>query len=302
MRFWSVSWQGRLRSPVSLPARMRSSTRASRRYRSSRSASWRPGPPRVVLVRNPVMRMPLESVVRSCAPGCGRSLCRISLVPGGQPVSGVSPVASATHAPSRGSICTPVSASRGLRGLIRRGSTPARAAPRGRCARRGARSWRRRRTPPPASRGRCSSRPYRGAAARGPAPRGCEWRGRRTRAADGTRRSSHVRVASCSSECAVTSVASRSMSTCRFWTGAPAMLHTRSRARRIDRRDGVVGVGSQAGDQPQHRRIRGPNTAGCARSTAISAAESPAARDRYREVGHDLARIVCGRRRPPLPQ
>ena len=84
-----------------------------------------------------------------------------------------------------------------------------------------------------------------------------------------------MRVASCSSECAVTSVASRSMSTCRFWTGAPAMLHTRSRPRRIDRRDGVVGVGSQAGDQPQHRRIRGPNTAGCARSTAISAAASP---------------------------
>ena len=63
---------------------MRSSTRAWRRWRSSRSASWRPGPPRAVLVRNPVTRRPSASVIRSCAPGCGRSLRRISRVPVGQ--------------------------------------------------------------------------------------------------------------------------------------------------------------------------------------------------------------------------
>jgi len=42
-RFWAASWNGRLRSPVSLPARIRSSTRAWRRCRSSRSASCPPG-------------------------------------------------------------------------------------------------------------------------------------------------------------------------------------------------------------------------------------------------------------------
>ena len=79
------------------------------------------GPAGVVLVRNPVTRSPSASVIRSCAPGCGRSLRRISRVPGGQEDMSTRPVASATQAPSRGSICTPCLGGAGFAGLIRRG-------------------------------------------------------------------------------------------------------------------------------------------------------------------------------------
>ncbi len=91
-----------------------SSTRAWRRWCSSRSASWRPGPPGAVLVRKPVIRIPSWSVMRSCAPGWGRSLRRISRVPAGQADRSTSSVSSATQAPSRSSIRGPLCPARGL--------------------------------------------------------------------------------------------------------------------------------------------------------------------------------------------
>ncbi len=48
--------------------------------------------PRVVLVANAVIRCPSTSVIRSCAPGCGRSLRTITRIPAGQPVRSSSPV------------------------------------------------------------------------------------------------------------------------------------------------------------------------------------------------------------------
>ena len=68
------------------------------------------GPPWAVLVRNPVTRCPSASVNRSCAPGCGRSLRRISRVPAGQADRSTSPVASATQAPVAGFDLPPVEA------------------------------------------------------------------------------------------------------------------------------------------------------------------------------------------------
>ena len=50
---------------------------------------------------NAVTRSPSESVNRSCAPGCGRSLRRINRVPAGQLLRSTRSVASATQAPSR---------------------------------------------------------------------------------------------------------------------------------------------------------------------------------------------------------
>ena len=60
----------------------RSSTRACWRWRNSRPEAG-PRSRRSWVVRNPVTRCPSASVNRSCAPGCGRSLCRISRVPAG---------------------------------------------------------------------------------------------------------------------------------------------------------------------------------------------------------------------------
>ena len=57
--------------------------------------------PSGVSVMNPVTRCPSESVNRSCAPGWGRSLRRISRVPSGHADRSTRSVASATHAPSR---------------------------------------------------------------------------------------------------------------------------------------------------------------------------------------------------------
>jgi hypothetical protein len=74
--------QRQVAQPVSFAARIRSSQRTRRRCRSSRSASC----PRRVLVAKAVSRCPSASVMRSCAPGCGRSLPAISRIPVGQPV------------------------------------------------------------------------------------------------------------------------------------------------------------------------------------------------------------------------
>jgi hypothetical protein len=92
---------GQLRSPVALSWRMRSSMRACWRWRSSRPASWPGTTPLPVSVRNAVTRSPSESVNRSCAPGCGRSLRRSNRVPVGQLLRSTRSVASATQAPSR---------------------------------------------------------------------------------------------------------------------------------------------------------------------------------------------------------
>ncbi len=59
---------------MSFAHRMWSSARARRRLRSSRSASC----PQGVLVANAVNRCASTPVIRSCAPGCGRSLRTIT--------------------------------------------------------------------------------------------------------------------------------------------------------------------------------------------------------------------------------
>ena len=109
-----------LRRPVSFAALIRSSTRAWRRWRSSRSGSWWPGPPGVVLVRNPVIRRPSASVIRSCAPGWGRSLRRINRVPGGQDDMSTHPVASATQG-AVAELDLHAVLNAGFAGLLRRG-------------------------------------------------------------------------------------------------------------------------------------------------------------------------------------
>ena len=92
IRFWSKSWSGRLLRPVSFASRMRSSQRARRRCRTSRSASC----PRRLLVAKAVMRLPSTSVIRSWAPGWGRSERMMMRIPAGQVDRSSSPVSSAT--------------------------------------------------------------------------------------------------------------------------------------------------------------------------------------------------------------
>jgi len=92
---WQVPQSGVFRQ------RIRSSARARRRCCTSRSASRPPA----TLVANTVMRQPSLSVMRSCAPGCGRSRRAITRIPAGHalPVpAGMWRVSSATWAPSRG--------------------------------------------------------------------------------------------------------------------------------------------------------------------------------------------------------
>ena len=56
------------------PGHVTTTDGARRRCRSSSSGSWLPGPPGGVFVANAVTRHPLTSLMRSCAPRCGRSL------------------------------------------------------------------------------------------------------------------------------------------------------------------------------------------------------------------------------------
>ena len=68
------------------------------------TSSSRSRPP-TALLANTVIRQPSASVIRNCAPGCGRSRRAMIRIPGGQglPVpAGTCRVSSATGAPSRG--------------------------------------------------------------------------------------------------------------------------------------------------------------------------------------------------------
>ena len=81
-------------------------------------------------------------------------------------------------------------------------------------------------------------------------------------------------------ECAVSSVASRSITTCPSWTGAPAKPHTRSRAAA---RAALIAASAPSGSSARVAISRdtvgseatNPNTPASARSTAISQAASP---------------------------
>ena len=81
-------------------------------------------------------------------------------------------------------------------------------------------------------------------------------------------------------ECAVSSVASRSITTCPSWVGAPARFHTRSRA---TARAPVIAPSAPSGSSARVAISRdtvgseatNPNTPGCARSTPTSQAASP---------------------------
>ena len=64
---------------------------------SSRSGSWT----QTLLVAKAMTRIPSGSVMRSCAPGWGRSFPAMTRVPFGHTVRVSTPVSSATHAPSR---------------------------------------------------------------------------------------------------------------------------------------------------------------------------------------------------------
>jgi hypothetical protein len=70
----------------------------------------------------------------------------------------------------------------------------------------------------------------------------------------------YVRVAFSFSSCAVTRVASMSMTTRPAWFGDLAQFHTRAsataRAALVARQRRIRILG-QAGDQPRHRRVRG---------------------------------------------
>ena len=76
----AASWNGRLRSPVSLAARMRSSTRAWRRWRSSRwrpasvaaAAGEKPGDPVPVGVGEPQLRARMGAFLAQDQPGAVR--------------------------------------------------------------------------------------------------------------------------------------------------------------------------------------------------------------------------------------
>ena len=114
-------------------------------------------------------------------------------------------------------------------------------------------------------------------------------------------------MASCLSECAVTSAASISITTRPPWVGAPAWSQTRSRAAAravVDRRQRVVGVRGQGRDQPRHRRVRGDRAEhpGLGAQHRDIAGGVPAQRDRDRQIQHDLARVMRGQRAPPRPE
>ena len=114
-------------------------------------------------------------------------------------------------------------------------------------------------------------------------------------------------VASCLSACAVTSVASRSITTRPSWIGVPAMLQTpfpRRRAPHDDRGQGVIDVAGRPCDQPRHRRVRGdsPEHAGLGAQHPDIAGGVLAQRHRYRQIGHDLARVVNREWAAPPPQ
>jgi hypothetical protein len=90
-RHYSPPSRGRLRRPAALPSRMRSSTRACWRCRNSSPAICPGITPRAVSVRNAVIRCPSTSVKVSWAPGCGRSLRRMSRDPSGRLVTVTGP-------------------------------------------------------------------------------------------------------------------------------------------------------------------------------------------------------------------
>jgi hypothetical protein len=93
----------------------------------------------------------------------------------------------------------------------------------------------------------------------------------------------------------------------------PALLHRRAgvvpdplpgrRPRRVDRRQNRVGVRGQGRDQPRHRRVRGDP----AEHTRLGAQHRdigcsvPAQRDRDRQIGHDLPRVMDRERLTPPP-
>ena len=96
----------------------------------------------------------------------------------------------------------------------------------------------------------------------------------------------------------MTRVASRSITTCPSWTGAPARCQTRSRAAARaarDRRERGVGVlrpGVAISRDTVGSEATGPNTPGWARSTAMSQAASPPSATATARSSHDLARVV----------
>jgi hypothetical protein len=117
--------------------------------------------------------------------------------------------------------------------------------------------------------------------------------------------------AACSfSECAVTSVASTSITSgsaaSRPWSGAwpPASSHARGPrggCRRRDRGQRRRGVGGEPIDQPGHRRTGGHRTEHLRRGPQLCDVGQAvtADRQRHRQIQQHLARIVPGQRRPP---
>ena len=109
-------------------------------------------------------------------------------------------------------------------------------------------------------------------------------------------------------ECAVTRVASTSMTTGSVLDRGAGVIARpvpapRARAALIAA-SGVVGVRGQAGDQPGHRRVRGDRAEhpGLGAQHRDIAGGVPAERDRDRQIGHDLPRIMRRERQPPRPE
>jgi hypothetical protein len=71
-----------------------------------------------------------------------------------------------------------------------------------------------------------------------------------------------------------------------------------------DRGEGVVGIRGQPRDQPRHRRVRGDRAEhpGLGAQHRDITGGVPAERDRDREIGHDLPRIMRRERQPPRPE
>jgi hypothetical protein len=71
-----------------------------------------------------------------------------------------------------------------------------------------------------------------------------------------------------------------------------------------DRGEGVVSVRGQATDQPGHRRVRRDRAEhpGLGAQHRDIAGGVPAERDRDRQIGHDLPRIMPRERQPPRPE